>query len=137
MSTNANRRHIGPYTGRIGRGCIARARGRALPARRLAFAALVVAVAGWLLAGFGSDADTVSREFAFTGRESQFVVPVGVCRVRIEAAGASGGLQGAAGTPGLGARVAATVPTRPFLRGFLPHRRAGHKAPAAGAQAAA
>jgi Glycine rich protein len=113
MSTSADQRNTGPYAGRMGWSRIARAPGRALPSRRVAFAALAAAFAAWLLAGLGSDADTVSREFAFTGRESHFVVPAGVCRVRIEAAGASGGLQGAAGTPGLGARVSATVGVSP------------------------
>jgi hypothetical protein len=113
MSTSADQGNTGPYASRRGRRRIASAPGRALPARRLAFAALVAAFAAWLLAGVGSDADTISREFAFTGREAHFVVPPGVCRVRIEAAGASGGLQGAAGTPGLGARVSATVGVSP------------------------
>jgi glycine rich protein len=43
----------------------------------------------------------------------RFVVPAGVCRVRVEAAGASGGLQGAAGTPGIGARIPATLHVSP------------------------
>jgi hypothetical protein len=75
--------------------------------------AIVAAFAAWLLAGTGSDARRVSREFGFTSGRAQLVVPPGICRVRIEAAGASGGLQGAAGTPGLGARVAATLPVVP------------------------
>jgi hypothetical protein len=113
MSTRADQPNTGPYADRRGWSRIAGAPGRALPARRLAFAALVAAFAAWLLAGLGSDADTVSREFTFTGRDAQFVVPAGVCRVRIEAAGASGGMEGSAGTPGLGARVSATVGVSP------------------------
>ena len=66
-----------------------------------------------MLAGTGSDVRSVSRELVFTGSRAQFVVPAGVCRVRVEAAGGSGGLQGAAGTPGLGARVAATLRVNP------------------------
>jgi hypothetical protein len=82
-------------------------------ARRLAFAAVVAAFAAWLLAGTGSDARSGSREFGFTGGRAEFVVPAGMCRVRVGAAGASGGLQGAAGTPGLGARVTATLRVSP------------------------
>src|SRR4051794_32434391 len=77
--------------------------------RRFALFAVVAVFTAWALPGTGSDSRTVSRGFAFTGSPAQFVVPTGVCRVHIAAAGASGGLQGAAGTPGLGARVAATV----------------------------
>ena len=113
MSTRADQPMHGPYADRSGWSGIAGATGRAVPARRLAFAALVAVFAAWFLAGLGSGADTVSREFTFTGRDAHFVVPPGVCRVRIEAAGASGGLQGAAGTPGLGARVSATLGVSP------------------------
>ena len=114
MSTRAGRRRTGPYTDRTRWLRIARGEGeRALRPRRLAFAATVAAFAAWLVTGAGSDAGRVSREFAFTGGRAQYVVPAGVCRVHIEAAGASGGLQGAAGTPGLGARVAATLRVSP------------------------
>ncbi len=112
MSTSADQRKTGPYAGRI-RWHIAWGKGGALPARRLAFASVFAAFAAWLLAGTGSDARSGSREFAFTGDRAQFVVPADVCHVRVEAAGASGGLQGAAGTPGLGARVAATLRVNP------------------------
>ena len=82
---------------------------RAFASRRLALVAIVAVVVAWIIAGTGADAQGVSREFPFTGRPVHFVVPPEVCRVRIEAAGASGGLAGAAGTPGLGAVVAATL----------------------------
>jgi hypothetical protein len=88
-------------------------KGRALPTRRLAFAVLLAAFPAWLFLDTGSDAGTVSREFGFTGGRALFVVPADACQVRVEAAGASGGLQGAAGTPGLGARVTATLRVRP------------------------
>jgi hypothetical protein len=81
--------------------------------RRFAFATVVAAFAAWLVAGTGSDTGVVAREFALTGGPAHFVVPADVCRVRIEAAGASGGLQGAAGTPGLGARVTARLRVSP------------------------
>ena len=112
MSTHTGPR-TGPYAGPTRWNGNAEGKRRALPARRLAFAALVVASAAWLLAGTASDASRVSRAFVFTGGRAQFVVPAGVCRVRVEAAGASGGVQGAAGTPGLGARVAATLRVTP------------------------
>ena len=81
--------------------------------RRLAFAAGVAALAAWILAPMGSDNGRVSRQFALVGEPARFVVPSDVCRVRVEAAGASGGVQGAAGTPGLGARVRATLSVSP------------------------
>ncbi|HEY7537897.1 MAG TPA: glycine-rich protein [Gaiellaceae bacterium] len=112
MSTSVDPGRTGPYAGRTRNG-IAGRKSRALPARRLALAAVVAGFATWLFAGTGADTRSVSREFAFTGGRAHFVVPAGVCRVRIEAAGASGGLQGAAGTPGLGARVAATLRVSP------------------------
>ena len=87
----------------------ARAMRRPRASRRFALFAVVAVFTAWVLPGTGSDSRRVSRGFAFTGSPAQFVVPTGVCRVHIAAAGASGGLQGAAGTPGLGARVAATV----------------------------
>jgi hypothetical protein len=80
---------------------------------RVAFAAFVAATVSWLLAHTGSDVQSVSREFVFTGGSARFVVPAGVCRVRIEAAGASGGLEGAAGTAGLGARLTVTLRVSP------------------------
>jgi Glycine rich protein len=103
----------GPSAGRTRWHRIGGEEARTLRARHLVFAAVVVASAAWLLDGTRSDARRVSREFGFTGGRAHFVVPAGVCRVRIEAAGASGGLQGAAGTPGLGARVAATLRVSP------------------------
>src|SRR5690349_18157011 len=82
-------------------------------ASRFALFAVVAAFTAWILPGTGSHSQSVSRAFAFTGTPARFVVPAGVCRLHIEAAGASGGLEGAAGTPGLGARVAATVRVSP------------------------
>ena len=87
-------------------------RRRALPGRRLALAGIVAAVAAWLFTGAGSDpgrshASSCSRA-AVRSTSSRGCVPV-----RIEAAGGSGGLQGAAGTPGLGARVTATLRVSP------------------------
>jgi Glycine rich protein len=111
--STADPRSTDPHAGRTGWNRIARPRGRALPVRRLAFAAGVAVFAAWLVADTDSNARVASREFAFTGRPATFVVPAGVCRVRIEAAGASGGMQGAAGTPGLGGRVSATVRVDP------------------------
>ena len=84
--------------------------------RRLTFGALVAPFAAWLAVGTGSDAGEVSRAFVFTGSPGQFDVPPGLCRIQIEAAGASGGLQGAAGTPGLGSRVTARIRVRPAER---------------------
>jgi hypothetical protein len=109
MSSSADQGGAEPYARRAPRDRTA-LKGRT---RRLVLAAVVAAFAAWLVAGTGSDAGRVSREFAFTGDRAQFVVPPDVCRVRIEAAGASGGAQGAAGTPGLGARVETTLRVSP------------------------
>ena len=103
----------GSFTDRTTHDRTAGKRRRALRWRRLALAATVAAVAAWLVTGARSDSRRVSREFAFTGASAQYVVPLGVCRIRVEAAGGSGGLQGAAGTPGLGARVTATLRVSP------------------------
>ena len=113
MSHSTGQQTTGPYTDRRRWHRIAGDDARRLSARRLAFAGIGAAFAAWLLAGTGSDAGRVSREFVFTGGRAQFVVPARVCRLRIEAAGASGGPEGAAGTPGLGARVSATVGVSP------------------------
>jgi hypothetical protein len=113
MATSAGQERTGPFPDRTARDRTAGKRRRALPGRRLAILAIVAAVATWLFTGAGSDSGRVSGEFAFTGGPAQYVVPLGVCRVRIEAAGGSGGLQGAAGTPGLGARVTATLRVSP------------------------
>ena len=113
MSTSAGQEKTGPFPDRTTRDRTARKRGHALPWRRFALATIVAAVAAWLFTGAGSDSGRVSREFAFTGGLAQYVVTLGVCRIRIEAAGGSGGLQGAAGTPGLGARVRATLRVSP------------------------
>ena len=113
MNTSAGQERTGPFPDRTTRDRTAGKRRRALPWRRLALAATVAAVAAWLFTAAGSDSGRVSREFAFTGGRAQYVVPPGVCRIRVEAAGGSGGLQGAAGTPGLGARVMATLRVSP------------------------
>ena len=103
----------GPFRDRTTRDRTAGKRRGALPGHRLALAAIVAAVAAWFFTGAGSVYGRVSRGFALTGGSAQYIVPLGVCRIRIEAAGGSGGLQGAAGTPGLGARVMATLRVSP------------------------
>jgi len=113
VSTSTGQRRKGWYAGRTTWNRTAGGKRRALRSRRLAFAAVVPAFAAWLLAGTVSDVRSVSREFVFTGGRAHFVVPAGLCRIRIEAAGASGGLQGASGTPGVGARAAATLRVSP------------------------
>ena len=81
--------------------------------RRLVFAAGCAALTGWLIAVVSSDDGRVSQKFVLANGPGRFIVPAHVCRVRIEAAGASGAMQGAAGTPGLGARVGATIRVSP------------------------
>jgi Glycine rich protein len=90
--------------------------------RRVAGAACVAAVVvgGW--AARRPDSDRVVVSFAYRGTPAVYVVPVTVCRVRIDLVGAAGGGAGAAGTPGLGGRVVATVTVAP---GEVLHVRVG------------
>jgi len=60
-----------------------------------------------------SRARTVTTVFGFTGRPVSYVVPAGVCRIRIEAIGGSGGESGTAGTPGAGARATTLLVVKP------------------------
>lgn len=112
MSTRTGQQRTGPYAGRTRNPTAARLP-RALRSRRLTFLAVVAVVTAWLIGVTTSDGGTVSREFAFRSSPGRFIVPSGVCRVRVEAAGASGGLAGAAGTPGLGIRLTVTIPVVP------------------------
>jgi hypothetical protein len=61
----------------------------------------------------GADDSGTTSRFGFTGAADRYRVPAGVCRIDVEAAGASGGPASTAGTPGHGARVAATVAVVP------------------------
>lgn len=70
--------------------------------RYLVIAAVAVAVPAWQLAA-ASNAHRITTAFAFTAGTQTYIVPAGVCRIRIEAIGASGGEGGTAGTPGGGA----------------------------------
>lgn len=108
VSTRTGEQSTGPYAGRTRKPTAARLP-RALRSRRLAFLAVAAVVTAWLIAVTTSDGATVSHEFAFRSSPGQFIVPSGVCRVRVEAAGASGGLAGDAGTPGLGTRLTVTL----------------------------
>jgi hypothetical protein len=113
VSTSTDQGSTGWYAGRATSNPPAGARRRVLPSRRVAFAVVVAPLVAWLLASIGSDDRSVAREFVFTGGAAHYIVPAGLCRIRIEAAAASGGFQGASGTPALGARVAATVRVSP------------------------
>jgi hypothetical protein len=50
-----------------------------------------------------TNTDTVTAAFRFSGGPQSYVVPADVCRIEVEAIGASGGESGTAGTPGAGA----------------------------------
>ena len=64
----------------------------------------------WLLTDASSP---VATTFAFTGLPQDFLVPAGVCRLRIEVVGAAGGPGGTAGAPGAGAQGAAEFRVTP------------------------
>lgn len=87
------------------------------PSTRLATATLCVvapalAALGWLHPPTGSTSATTPT-FGFTGMPAAFAVPSGICSVRVEALGASGGEGGTAGSPGAGAQVAAVLRVTP------------------------
>ena len=67
--------------------------------------------------GVLATADSGVREgvsaFEFTGAPQAYLVPAGVCRVRIEAVSAAGGERGTAGSPGFGATALATLRVSP------------------------
>jgi hypothetical protein len=80
--------------------------------RKLAVAAIVVAAPAWLVIGTRSDARH-GVTFGFTGGAMSYVVPVGVCLLRVDAIGASGGPTDGAGAAGRGARATATIAVTP------------------------
>ena len=95
----------------------------------LAIAAVILVPPAWLLTDRNSRVET---EFGFTGLAQNYVVPAGVCRIRIEVAGAAGGPGGTAGAPGAGALAIAefAVTTGEKLR----VRVGGWGSPAVGSQ---
>lgn len=78
--------------------------------------AILVAVPLGLVWFAASNTDTVTTSFSFTGSPESYLVPSGICRLRIQAVGAAGGESGTAGTPGTGAEAIAIVPVRPGER---------------------
>jgi hypothetical protein len=54
-----------------------------------------------------------TKAFGFTGKPTAFVVPDGICRIRMELVGAAGGAAGTAGSPGAGALVRAQLRVEP------------------------
>jgi len=81
--------------------------------RRSLLVAAIVILPAWVISGTSSGTRTVVTGFDFTGAAQVYLVPAGVCRIRIEAVGAAGGERGTAGTPGLGARALATLRVTP------------------------
>ena len=84
--------------------------------RRSLLVAAIVVLPAWVFSGTGSNARTVVSAFDFTGAPQVYLVPAGVCRVRIDAVGAAGGERGTAGSPGFGARATATFRVVPGER---------------------
>jgi hypothetical protein len=82
--------------------------------RHLVVAAIAVAaVAAWRLPSAPWSGHIVTTRFDFVGRPQVYVVPAGICRIRIEAIGAAGGPGGTAGTPGAGAWATASLAVMP------------------------
>src|SRR4051812_36933085 len=101
MEDNARRSAIGRPVGRTTHTASPRPLG--LRWRRVVIAAIVLGVPVGAVAFSASNAHTVTTAFDFTGEPAPYVVPANVCRVRIEAIGASGGGGTTAGAPGAGA----------------------------------
>ena len=76
----------------------------------LVIAAIAVGVPGWLLTRPDS---RVATELEFTGSPQTYVVPAGICRLRVDLVGGAGGQGGTAGTPGAGAEAVAVVAVTP------------------------
>lgn len=90
---------------------IAAWRGRRPRPRYVAVAAIAALIPAWMLSSPGS---RVVTSFEFTGSPQEYVVPSGICRIRIDAVGAAGGGQGGtSGVPGAGARATATLVVQP------------------------
>ena len=77
-----------------------------LRARTLAIASIAVILPVLLLSG---ESSRVATELEYSGVPQDYVVPPGICRLRVEVVGAAGGPGGTAGTPGAGARAIANV----------------------------
>src|SRR4051812_33986108 len=87
-------------------------RRRSTRRRRLALAAVIVAASVWLATQVAPD-DRRRVAFGFTGGAASYIVPLGVCLLRVDAVGASGGPIDGAGAAGRGARVIATIAVTP------------------------
>jgi hypothetical protein len=74
---------------------------------------VLAGIPGARFASSGSDGSQATTRFGFSGAPARYEVPDGICRVHIEAAGASGGAAGTAGAPGRGARVKASFAVAP------------------------
>jgi len=76
----------------------------------LVIAAIAVGVPAWMLTRPDS---RVATEIGFTGSPQSYVVPAGICRLRVVLLGGAGGQGGAAGTPGAGAEAVAALVVKP------------------------
>lgn len=76
----------------------------------LAIAAIVLVAPAWLLEDGSS---RVATQFDFTRSPQDYVVPAGICQIRIDVVGAAGGPGGTAGSPGAGARAIADFTVTP------------------------
>ena len=74
---------------------------------------LACIAAAWLVYDTRTADRAIKAKFGFTRVPQDYVVPAGICRVRIEAVGAAGGAEGTAGAPGSGARAIARVDVTP------------------------
>ena len=76
----------------------------------LMIAAIAVAVPSSLLTRADS---RVATSLEFTGSPQAYVVPAGICRLRVDLVGGAGGLGGTAGTPGAGGQAIAVLAVTP------------------------
>lgn len=76
----------------------------------LTLAVVLFAAPAWML---DNDRSPVATTFDFTGQAADYVVPAGVCKVRIAAVGAAGGPAGTSGVAGAGARASTELTVTP------------------------
>ena len=88
-------------------------RGRTLTKYSTRVLAGVALVAGALAIPVHAGAEPTTQTFSYTGGVQEFVVPTGVCLVRIDAYGAQGGESGGEIRGGFGGRAAATITVTP------------------------
>ena len=106
MNASAPRTTAGPAVGQATRTSTR----RRIRGSHIVLAVAAVAVGGWVL---NRSEPRVATGFEFTGSPQTYVVPAGICRLRVDIVGAAGGPGGTAGSPGAGAAAVTTLRVTP------------------------